>query len=133
MFFIQKQGSSIQCTYLPHVALKTFEFVDFVNHTTEVGRDMYILECSQDFEQSYVDHPDPYTHEISSYWQESFECGGSSPGDGSLTMVSMDSDAVKWATTFAGYQYVRKVQCSSTWTHSISKQVDFCVRFVFIE
>ena len=105
------------------MALKAFEFVDFVNYVPDVGKDMYILECSQDFEQSYVDHPDPFTHEIFSYWQESFECGGLSPGAGTLSMVSMDADAVKWVTALAGYQYVRKVECASSWTHSVSKQV----------
>lgn len=43
-FFID---SDLVCTYLPHVALKSFELVDFVNFTKKEGKDMYLLQCSQ--------------------------------------------------------------------------------------
>ena len=43
-FFID---TNLVCTYLPHVALKGFELVDFVNFTKEEGKDMYLLQCSQ--------------------------------------------------------------------------------------
>ena len=87
-FFIEKTDTGLQCTYLPHVSLKRFELVDFVNFTPD-DKDMYLLQCSQGedmvegggkFEQishctfldmavSYVDHPDPFTHDIDDYWQ----------------------------------------------------------------
>ena len=43
-FFVD---SDLVCTYLPHVSLKGFELVDFVNYTNEDGKDMYLLQCSQ--------------------------------------------------------------------------------------
>ena len=96
------------------------------------------------FEQSYVDHQDPFTHEISDYWEgivllflvlifgskntnlplETFTCGGQTPGTGTLSLVSMDAEASKWATAFAGYQYVRKVECGETWQYKAEKQVN---------
>ena len=36
-FFVD---SDLVCTYLPHVSLKGFELVDFVNYTNEDGKDM---------------------------------------------------------------------------------------------
>ena len=83
-FFID---SDLVCTYLPHVALKSFELVDFVNFTKKEGKDMYLLQCSQginsskfflckhclffyisDFERSFVDNSDPFSQDISN-WQ----------------------------------------------------------------
>ena len=82
-FFID---SDLVCTYLPHVALKSFELVDFVNFTKKEGKDMYLLQCSQgnssqislrkhclffyipDFERSFVDNSDPFTQDVSN-WQ----------------------------------------------------------------
>ena len=43
---MEDPGSGLQCTYLPHVGLKNFELVDFVNYTKE-DKDMYLLQCSQ--------------------------------------------------------------------------------------
>ena len=43
-FFID---TNLVCTYLPHVALKGFELVDFVNFTKDQGKNMYLLQCSQ--------------------------------------------------------------------------------------
>lgn len=43
-FFID---ANLVCTYLPHVSLKSFELIDFVNFTKEEGKDMYLLQCSQ--------------------------------------------------------------------------------------
>ena len=83
-FFID---SALVCTYLPHVSLKSFELIDFVNYTKEEGKDMYLLQCSQgnvyrrvfhsfsstfshisDFERSFVENSDPFTQDLSN-WQ----------------------------------------------------------------
>ena len=45
-FFVEDPGTGLQCTYLPHVALKNFELVDFVNYSKD-DKDMYLLQCSQ--------------------------------------------------------------------------------------
>ena len=55
---------------------------------------------------------------------ETFTCGGQTPGTGTLSLVSMDAQASKWATAFAGYQYVRKVECGETWQYKVEKQVN---------
>ena len=43
---MEDPGTGLQCTYLPHVALKNFELVDFVNYSKD-DKDMYLLQCSQ--------------------------------------------------------------------------------------
>ena len=78
-----------------------------------------------DFERSYVNHPDPFTHEIASYWQETFTCGGSSPGSGTLGMESVDKNAFKAYSAVHGYQYIRKVNCLQTWQYKVEQQVKF--------
>ena len=63
---------------------------------------------------------------------EVFTCGGLSPGSGTLSLVSMDAEAAKWATAFAGYQYVRKVECADTWQYKVEKQVEKNIYFHFV-
>lgn len=41
----------------------------------------------------------------------------------------MDAEAAKWATAFAGYQYVRKVECADTWQYKVEKQVEKNIYF----
>ena len=43
---MEDPGTGLQCTYLPHVALKNFELVDFANYSKD-DKDMYLLQCSQ--------------------------------------------------------------------------------------
>ena len=63
------------------------------------------------------------------FFAEVFTCGGLSPGSGTLSLVSMDAEAAKWATAFAGYQYVRKVECADTWQYKVEKQVEKNIYF----
>ena len=71
------------CTYIPHVSLKSFNLIDFVNYVDDDKKDMYVLQCSQgmtmiwinmtvklssDFDLSFVPDTDPFTHHISD-WQ----------------------------------------------------------------
>ena len=35
------------CTYIPHVSLKSFNMIDFVNYVDDDKKDMYVLQCSQ--------------------------------------------------------------------------------------
>ena len=55
------------------------------------------------------------------FLSETFTCEGSSAG--SLSLVSVDAEAGKTATAWAGYQYVRKVECPNTWQYKVEKQV----------
>ena len=56
---------------------------------------------------------------------ETFTCGGQSPGTGTLSLVSEDTEALKKPTAYLGYQFVRKVECADEWTHKVEKQVKF--------
>ena len=52
---------------------------------------------------------------------ESFTCDGSSAG--SLTLESVDDSAAEKLTPWAGYQFVRKVECPNTWQYKAEQQV----------
>ena len=56
-----------------------------------------------------------------SFISESFTCEGTSAGE--LTLESVEEDAGEKLTAWAGYQFVRKVQCPNTWQYKAEKQV----------
>jgi hypothetical protein len=68
MFFIefgpQFGTTGILCSYLPHASLKQFNMMDFVIYTGSKDSDMYVLQCAQGFEKSFVDNTDPFTHHV---------------------------------------------------------------------
>ena len=57
-----------------------------------------------------------------SFISESFTCEGTSAGE--LTLESVEEDAGEKLTAWAGYQFVRKVQCPNTWQYKAEKQVN---------
>ena len=48
-FYREESGGTKKCTYLPHVSLKQFEFVDFVNYDADPKKVMFVLQCLQGF------------------------------------------------------------------------------------
>ena len=100
-FFVEFDGSTgnnggITCTYIPHVALKSFNLIDFVNFVDDESKEMYVLQCSQSFEETFVDNSDPFT-----------SVEKTAQLDGPLL----------------GFQYMRKMVCGDTWEYEVEKEV----------
>ena len=51
-FFIDLTGMT--CTFIPHVSLKSFNLIDFVNYVDDDKKDMYVLQCAQGLYSDYV-------------------------------------------------------------------------------
>ena len=50
-FFIDL--NDMTCTFIPHVSLKSFNLIDFVNYVDDDKKDMYVLQCAQGLYSNY--------------------------------------------------------------------------------
>ena len=115
-------NGGIACTYIPHASLKSFNLIDFVNYVDDESKEMYVLQCSQSFEESFVDNTDPFTQEISD-WTETFTCGGSDAAS-SLQVQTIEKKTDEQDGALLGFQYTRKMSgCLDTWEHTVEKDV----------
>ena len=126
-FFVEFDGSSgnnggISCTYIPHVGLKAFNLIDFVNFVDSQSKEMYVLQCSQAFEETYVDNTDPFTHSLGD-WTETFTCGGTDAVT-SLQVENIKEKSSQIDSALLGFQFMRKMPgCLDSWEYQVEKQV----------
>ena len=125
-FFVEFDGSTgnnggIACTYIPHAALKTLNLIDFVNFVDDQSKEMYVLQCAQAFEETFVDNTDPFTQHLAD-WQETFTCGGSD-AVASLQFKTIDEKSAQMDGPLLGFQFSRKMTCLDSWEYQVEKQV----------
>ena len=126
-FFVEFSGATgnnggISCTYIPHVGLKAFNLIDFVNFVDSQSKEMYVLQCSPAFEETYVDNTDPFTHSLGD-WQETFTCGGAD-ALASLQVENFKEKSSQLDGALLGFQFLRKMPgCLDSWEYQVEKQV----------
>ena len=119
IFFIEFQGSTIKCSYIPHTALKQHNMMDFITYSGSEDKVMYVLQCMQGMEKGLVENTDWFTH-YKDDWEEVFSCDQ----DPSQTIVEETNSPMMFDSKYHGQQFLSQVSCNApNFTYQLEKNV----------